>query len=269
MGAAIALYLLFPDAKYIAANYGTTEIDPTDIEGQSVAVVDFSFDEKNMQLIFDKCSYLLWVDHHETAINRLQNWMHRTCDNPKVDYVVDMQRSAAALTWKHIHNYIPKLIEFVEDRDLWQSKFPQTRAVDLVLRSYGYDIKTWAQFFTKCGDKFIADTNKFLPKDNLLINWFDQQVNFLVSKAWPITLDGYNGYMVCCSPMFASDVGNKLAQLPNSQFGLSYVDTEHHRLYSIRSDSILINVARIAEKRGGGGHPKAAGFNQPLTPVVI
>jgi nanoRNase/pAp phosphatase (c-di-AMP/oligoRNAs hydrolase) len=58
--------------------------------------------------------------------------------------------------------------------------------------------------------------------------------------------------------MFASDIGNLLSE--DVPFAASYFDSEHSRMFSLRSRPGGLNVSLIAERYNGGGHEHAAGF---------
>jgi len=55
-----------------------------------------------------------------------------------------------------------------------------------------------------------------------------------------------------------SDIGDRLCK--GYPFAAMYFESKDKRVYSLRSDEQGIDVSKVAEKFGGGGHPRAAGF---------
>jgi nanoRNase/pAp phosphatase (c-di-AMP/oligoRNAs hydrolase) len=60
----------------------------------------------------------------------------------------------------------------------------------------------------------------------------------------------------------ASDAGEIMAK--DHPFAATYYDTKEHRAFSLRSTvGIGLDVSKIAEYYGGGGHTNASGFKVP------
>jgi len=49
------------------------------------------------------------------------------------------------ITWNHFfpNQEAPRLIDHIQDRDLWQFKIPRTREVQAAIFSYPYDFDIW------------------------------------------------------------------------------------------------------------------------------
>lgn len=81
------------------------------------------------------------------------------------------------------------------------------------------------------------------------------------------------GHVVPCvnSTVFPSEIGNILCK--GQPFAAIWRMTpEGTYSYSLRSDKDdpnAMNVAEIAEKFGGGGHPPAAGFVASAPPMLV
>jgi len=80
-----------------------------------------------------KAASILILDHHKTAMEDLQGFEGA---------VFDMERSGAMITWNHFFPNLeaPRLIDHIQDRDLWQFKIPRTREVQAAIFSYPYDL---------------------------------------------------------------------------------------------------------------------------------
>ena len=79
------------------------------------------------------------IDHHITAQEALKG----------LDYCVfDMEQSGATLTWQYFFpkKPIPSMLSYIEDRDLWRWKLPDSRAVSAWLGSHEFDFKVWSRY---------------------------------------------------------------------------------------------------------------------------
>ncbi len=87
-----------------------------------------------------------------------------------------------------------------------------------------------------------------------------------VHHAKLVNFEGYECYLVGSTSEFKSDIGNRLARLKPPIAIIISAEAEGLRV-SLRSDG-TVNVANLAQKYGGNGHPAASGFELPYgTPI--
>lgn len=84
----------------------------------------------------------------------------------------------------------------------------------------------------------------------------NELIKRLLDKAEFIRFAGKNIYAVN-SPVLHSQIGARLAK--KAPLGIVWHQQKGRRFFSLRSRSL--DVSKIAEKFGGGGHRLAAGFN--------
>jgi len=150
---------------------------------------------------------------------------------------------------------VPKLIEHIQDRDLWQFKFEDTRNVTTGLSSYPYDFEVW--------DKLMANTSgelDGLKRDGIAIERKLQKdiQDLMASGVRRMIIGGYDVPVLNASTAYTSDAGNLLAE--DEPFAACYWDHAGGRSFSLRSSKTGIDVSVVAKQYGGGGHIKAAGF---------
>jgi nanoRNase/pAp phosphatase (c-di-AMP/oligoRNAs hydrolase) len=92
----------------------------------------------------------------------------------------------------------------------------------------------------------------------LFVVYHEHIVENAVHHADLVRFEGYECYVAKASPEFVSDVGNRLARLKPPIALILSADAAHIGV-SLRSDR-SVDVATIAKKYGGNGHPAAAGF---------
>lgn len=247
-GAAWAVRQAIPAADFYAATY---QAPPPDVTGKSVVMVDFSYKRPVLLDMATKAESILILDHHKSAAEDL-------VDLPaNVVAVFDMERSGAMMAWQHFFPDVPppRLIEHIQDRDLWRFALPGTREIQANVFSYPYDFGVWdalmaADVETLRGEgaaierkhhKDIAELVK-VTKRRMVIGGFDVPVANL-----PYTL--------------SSDAGHLMAQA--EPFAACYWDTPAGRVFSLRSSDAGQDVSAVAKTYGGGGHRNAAGFQVP------
>lgn len=247
-GAAWAVRQAIPEADFYAATY---QAPPPDVTGKRVVMVDFSYKRPVLLDMANKAESILILDHHKSAAEDL-------IDLPaNVVAVFDMERSGAMMAWQHFFPEVPapRLIEHIQDRDLWRFALRGTREIQANVFSYPYDFGVWdalmsADVETLRGEgaaierkhhKDIAELVK-VTKRRMVIGGFDVPVANL-----PYTL--------------SSDAGHLMAQ--GEPFAACYWDTPDGRVFSLRSSDAGQDVSAVAKGYGGGGHRNAAGFQVP------
>lgn len=247
-GAAWAVRQAIPTADFYAATY---QAPPPDVTGKSVVMVDFSYKRPVLLDMAGKAESILILDHHKSAAEDL-------VDLPaNVVAVFDMERSGAMMAWQHFFPDVPapKLIEHIQDRDLWRFALPGTREIQANVFSYPYDFGVWDGLMASDVEllrgegaaierkhhKDIAELVK-VTKRRMVIGGFDVPVANL-----PYTL--------------SSDAGHLMAQ--DEPFAACYWDTPEGRVFSLRSSDAGQDVSAVAKPYGGGGHRNAAGFTVP------
>ena len=86
------------------------------------------------------------LDHHITALNNLAG-LDQELKNLTLH--LDMNQSGAMLAWRYFHNVpAPRLIECVQDRDLWQWQLAESYDLNTGLMSYPFDFNQWHVYNT-------------------------------------------------------------------------------------------------------------------------
>ena len=106
---------------FIPRSYGQSQLEIGQLHNKDVYIVDFSFPRETMIHINKTANSLLVLDHHKTA--------QADCEGLEF-CVFDMNRSGAGMAWDHFFTAPrPKLIDYIEDRDLWQFKLPASKEI--------------------------------------------------------------------------------------------------------------------------------------------
>lgn len=219
-------------------------------EFKSIIIVDFSLKREEMQsLVHDAGKQLLVLDHHKTS--------QEACEGLSFCHF-DLNKSGAGLAWDYFNEGKPRpvLVDYVEDRDLWRFKLPDSRYVNAFIQSFPMEIEQYydlAQMLRlrlpECRDAGIA-----------IERYKDTMVGNMCKNVRFTEIGGVEVPTVNASMLF-SEVGDYLYNLYlNYPFAASYFIRKDGKVqYSLRSRQNY-DVSSIAKLYGGGGHKNAAGF---------
>ncbi|MDP2560483.1 DHHA1 domain-containing protein [Psychrobium sp. 1_MG-2023] len=255
-GSALAVHVYCQQQQlqcdYLPAQYGD---DVPDVTGKDVLIVDFSYDRETLIKMKQQANSLLVIDHHKSAMEALSG----------LDYCIfDMDYSGAVLTWRTLlpQQPVPLLLNYIQDRDLWRWQLDETKAVSAALLTIKQQFELWQPYLE---DALVVE---LINKGNAIVEYQQQQLAKLPSGE-NIPLAEIAGYTVPCvnSTHLVSEMGDILAQ--GHPFAALYFDKFDKRIFSLRSAKDGIDVAKIAQKYGGGGHFHAAGFAIAKEPIKI
>lgn len=254
-GAAWAVREQFPDAVFHPAQYGD---EPPDCVGKRVYIVDFSYPREILEKIASEAYHVFVLDHHKTAAEHVQPLL----DTKIIGGVFDLSKSGAVLAWEFFNlptTPTPKILQYIQDRDLWKFELPYSKEVNAVISSHPQDFKVWDELVNILEYNFST----VLTEGFALKRQRDNYVEQLVKLRTTLTLEQRAVPAVNAPPMFASEVGNRLCELyPDAPYSVTYCDLPDGKKYSLRSIGDF-DVSEVAKRFGGGGHKNAAGFLAP------
>jgi hypothetical protein len=285
LGAAWAVWKWLGDApRYVASNYG---LAPPDVLDKHVLIVDFSFPRDVLnELVYEGgARSVVVLDHHKTAAADLEPFrfnesspgaigyfdvagMLRDLDElarPPIIAIFDMERSGARMAWDFgMGSPPPRLIELIEDRDLWRFRFGDaSRHLHLTLQSEAIGTVHQIQRLDEIAAELAAG-NGPLERGAAIGAWRDQLVAEIAERAYFGQIGDHTPVMVECPYGLVSDVGHLLLnRYPHAPFAALRVSGEHSVTFSLRSSDEREDVGAVAKRFGGGGHRNAAGFKVP------
>jgi oligoribonuclease NrnB/cAMP/cGMP phosphodiesterase (DHH superfamily) len=242
--AAWAIWKKHPKAAFVPVDHGQPV--PVDPSGRHVLIVDFSYPRPMLEGIAKTAASIQVLDHHVTAKEALEGLAYVT---------FDLNKSGAVLAWEWAHDTPPPwILQYVQDKDLFTWKLPGSREISAALSAYPYDFSIW-----DCLQREVLEQEgrAILRYENKLVEQILQEM----------VLVEFEGEIVPCvqSAVLTSQIGEHLTA--TCAFCLIWHDRHGRRYFSMRSREGGADVARIAVKYGGGGHPHAAGFSVPLETV--
>lgn len=249
-GAKYAAWKRYGDfATYIPVQYGKPFPEEVPLTTSSIIfILDFSYSKEVLDKVYSKVGFLRVLDHHKTAQEALSGL-------PYAEF--DMERSGAIMAWDYFHlTPRPKLLEHVQDGDLWKFGMVNTKRIRAALPLLENSMLLWDQACTNEAyfEELVMQGDAILASDNLKVNSIVKN-NVLVLP--------YKGYKagVYNTTTLVSEAGNLacLSSDLNIDFSMSYfIDKNGEVILSFRSVGVF-DVSALAKELNGGGHRNAAG----------
>jgi oligoribonuclease NrnB/cAMP/cGMP phosphodiesterase (DHH superfamily) len=230
------------DTEFFFAKHNDDE--RPEFDGRNVFILDFSYSREELLRINEVANSLVVLDHHASAQKELD-------DLPFCTF--DMNRSGAGLTWDHFYpsRLRPWIVEYVEDRDLWEWCLPNSRDINAALSLEPFEFETW--------DRLKNVNPDAISNRGAAVNLYKKRlVERAIINTQRVRIDTHEVDAVNTN-VLDSEIGNALA-LSNT-FGVVWrVQGDGRYRYSFRSaQTSSFDVSELAQKFGGGGHKKAAG----------
>lgn len=247
-GAAYSAWKLLGDrAQYHAAKYGEPAPDVT---GKNVAILDFSYDNSTTKRMIKDANSLIVIDHHKSAMIELHDI---SCTR------FDMNHSGAMLSWKFFHpgKDAPRLIKYIEDRDLWKWEMPYSKEFSAAFDMVPF---TFEDFDKYLDDSAVDDAQE---RGSYILAYSKTVISKIAKHATARKINGKD-VLVVNSPHWMSEIGSALS--PKCDYAIIwYWDHDVRQVkVSLRAHHEDADVSEIAKRFGGGGHRKAAGFILPV-----
>jgi hypothetical protein len=196
------------------------------------------------------------LDHHQTALEKLKGLkLERGLIH------LDMNKSGARIAWEYFHGneVIPAFIRFIEDRDLWRWRYPETRPFTANLDTEPMNFDRWSKILKMQGREF----QEYIRTGEAMDEKFMHLARDIAKDAVPIVFNGESGLMTNAPATFHSMVGAILAERCNT-FGLIWAIVGGQVKIGLRSVPDY-NTLPLSHAMGGGGHENASAFRIPFS----
>lgn len=249
-GAYAAWKKLGDAAEYRPLSYGKPV--PEDLAGAHLFFIDFCYAQDVMDRIKDEAASIVVLDHHLGTKETVESMP---------EHVFDNDHSGAIIAWTYFHPgaAVPLFLRYVEDGDLYRFALPNSRAVLAYLYAHAFDFATWDILCAEMEDE--ASRARLIEQGTAYAEYGQALKEQIAERASRVSFEGYECYFASATRAFTSDVGNMLAR-KKGPFAL-ITDTRPDGVrVSLRGDG-SVDVAAIARKYGGNGHPNSAAFFLP------
>ena len=247
--AAWAAWKKFGDtADYLGLN--PRDPAPADLANKEIYMADICFPKEVLIDLVSKNKKVVVIDHHLSN----KDWVTSASEN-----LFDLNHSGAVLSWQYFYNNqpTPKLLQYIEDMDLWQFKLPNSRELTTYLELFDFDFAVW--------NKLVKDFEipekmaDFAEKGRLLLSYENQLIKRVIDNhAEPVEFEGIKTTAVNCPNFLASSIGAALVK-KTPPIAIIWSRKPGKIVVSLRSDG-SVDVSALAARYGGGGHKSSSGF---------
>lgn len=270
------LYNITPDYRIVNYDFeNSLEVVDEIMKYDMIIFTDISFSRQfaiKLNKLAEYCSKkLILLDHHESAKSKLSDldypWIHidTTKSGCMLSYEYAEERYETFRKLKIIDdsklNKFKEYYEYaklVNDYDLWIHKYPNS--IKLQFLWSGMNKEEYIDKFTKSPKFELTHEQEQLVNDNY--NAYLNSVNQIQTNHTIHTdCEGYT-FAVTSKPLFYSLAST--TYLKSVEGDVDYLVLVDGKSMSFRS--LGLEVRKIAEQLGGGGHPTACGA--PMNPLM-
>jgi len=203
-GAAWALWRRFPQARFVPVKHGVPP--PEGLKGERVVIVDFSYGRDLLETMARETDRLLVLDHHITAEKALAGLPYA---------YFDMKKSGAVLAWEWAHDHpAPWLLDYIQDKDLWNWALPMSREINAAVASHPFDFHLWNRF-----------KQKELEQEGRAILRYEQElVNKLAGQAVLVEFQGETVPSVQSAILTSQMANGSRRRRRSASFGMTVMD---------------------------------------------
>jgi uncharacterized protein len=250
---------------------------PPDCTEKNVFIVDFCYPREVLDRIKPlskeeivagasgegRAAQLCVLDHHKTSEAALKDYP----ENENMKIIFDMNRSGAGLAWDFFFpgKSRPYLVDYVEDRDLWLHRKPESHTVNGYIASLAYDFDAWdrASYFgrghAEISGRVVLDYIK-QAQDLQMKN------DMVIATEW---LGHIEVPIINASYTSISELLDRIMIERNCPLAVGWRMRNDGKIsFSLRSRGDL-DVSEIAKRFGGGGHKHAAGFERTIVDLMF
>ena len=229
--------------------------------------------EQHLQQLARDGVHIYWIDHHRTALERVRAGR---VDVPFTHTVLSEEFAASRLTYEYLASRLANegvsapaftafapVVAMADDNDRWLHQVPGSRELAWVVRSLGPD--AYEDFLAL--DEHVTYT----PRMNVVRDRVAAEIkrSFEVAEASRVehTAAGVQVVAAVCvgHPSEIADAWGK--ETPGAVFVLW--DATALAVSLRRSPDCDVDLSKVAETLGGGGHAAAAGFELPELRHII
>ena len=246
---------------------------------EAVYILDYSIEPEEMVELCLRTENVVWIDHHRTALEKYQPYLRDdnslfrfstgASDSSEVVSILgyrEVGRAACVLTWQWFYgrqNRPPWWVKFIGDRDVWAFEFgDETRLfyAGMCAEDTGPMAETW--------DKLADHRDYYLTiiANGHIVSAYRDSWHKAYRENWAFEAT-IEGHAALC--MNLAQAGSEAFGEEEGQWPILCAFVFDGKQYTVSLYSESIDVGRIAEKFGGGGHPGAAGFQTEYPPCWL
>lgn len=252
--AAAIAYGVFGDTPiYVPMQYQTPVPAVIEKGGRGILFLDFVPYREIFDSFIGRWDNWFVIDHHAD-----HSWILERGPN----VVFGLDHSAAWLTWDVLgaKGYKrPKLVDYVQDRDLWKWALPNSREISAAIMEWRKF--TPSQWWDALADTEVDGLDALIDKGTTILDVHQAIATSAAKKSVRVVLHDTNVRMVNCTTLI-SETCNAILDLYDDvdvAVGFFFVGDDKVVMSFRSRPGVACNTLAQAVSDQGGGHPQAAG----------
>ena len=241
---------------------------PCPVLGKGITyILDFTFEDLEVTRgLIETQFQVIHYDHHATAQPTTAVLEKEFGATGKYLSIWDPTRSGAGITWDSLFSPSPrpKLINYVEDRDLWRFKYPNSHFFTEGLLTLNKTVENWNFAFGPKGRKLLIQIGKERLKDRQerCLKQVQNTTQWLELNLPDRSLAQIPVSAAAEKTDVSDQIDAMLTEFPDSKIVGCWTPIDEHTVkIRLGSREAGPDIAAVAELHGGGGHPHAASFH--------
>lgn len=254
--AAIVRYV-HPAIELVGINYGDPFPWNDCLPGETIYMVDFSLQPIDEMIRLANIVNLVWIDHHKTSIDDLQNSGHSVRGIQKTGI------GACALVWDWflwlLGRPTPNAVRLLAEYDVWNHSDPLCLPFQYGMREIENDpgAEIWRSLLSP---EPASEFDRIVSHGQIIVSYeTTQSTQRIKALAFETELDGLK-VIAINHGLGSSKLFDSIWDPNEYDAMLTFVWRSGQWTISLYSDKDGVDVGAVAKARGGGGHVGAAGF---------
>jgi oligoribonuclease NrnB/cAMP/cGMP phosphodiesterase (DHH superfamily) len=253
--------------EYVGCNYGYSVPFWAITEYDVVVIVDFSWEMALMAEIANRCTKLVWIDHHKTAIDEYKAKGYAI----NMEAYIGDEAAGCQRTWDYFfpNKKRPEAVDLLGWYDDWSwEKMPNSE--DILAFQYGMRQESWwPNEVEEDWENLLvigADVKETIHDGHVILKYQRGLMERITRYGRVLLIAGKKFFF--CNTHHAASTDYDCVREDGICGVVSYRQkADGSWNYSIRAFDDT-DVSEIVKEFGGGGHAGAGGWNGPLLDVL-
>ncbi len=257
-GSAAIVKSVYPEIELLGLNHDMEIPYDEILKHDKIVVCDISLPVDFMFKLSQEKDFV-WIDHHISVIEQYENKLKSEGLEP-IKGIRRVGTAAMILTWEYFYpnKELPLGIKLLGLNDIFDLRDKRVRAFEYAMQAIGVNRPT-----DKVWKELIEDTmdiDSMVEKGKAILSYIRNR-NFRLVRAEAFVSE-FEGYKCICAnmPQGYSEFYDSLDNIKDYDVMINFFMNKKNcwnlSFYTAKDD---VDVSKIAEKFGGGGHAKAAG----------
>ena len=257
-GSAAIVKSVYPEIELLGLNHDMEIPYDEILKHDKIVVCDISLPVDFMFKLSQEKDFV-WIDHHISVIEQYESKLQSEGLEP-IKGIRRVGTAAMILTWEYFYpnKELPLGIKLLGLNDIFDLRDKRVRAFEYAMQAIGVNRPT-----DKVWKELIEDTmdiDSMVEKGKAILSYIRNR-NFRLVRAEAFVSE-FEGYKCICAnmPQGYSEFYDSLDNIKDYDVMINFFMNKKNcwnlSFYTAKDD---VDVSKIAEKFGGGGHAKAAG----------